>query len=491
MLPHAIESCQHIAPNAEKLCPASGSSWQSRETVWHSGVHTVAVEATPRQHGSTAATAWSIVRGAAAIAEPLSKNGRPLTFSLDLHSELRQTKPEDPEAVLLWSPSAGWRSLLTPSDARAELLNLYLPICSATSSRPMTIGHLGQSLDGFIATPSGDSQFVTGDDNIVHLHRMRALSDAVVVGAGTVAADDPQLTVRHVPGANPLRVVFDPVAGWHTVSRVHRRHGTDALVCSRTLIEPGETRMGSATIVGVDCDDASGGVAEALHLLRARGCFRVFVEGGGVTVSAFLQADLLDRLQIAIAPVIIGEGRPAIRLAPTRASATADDHAIACSGWAATCCSTAICTPMPNRPTGTIQMFPPDSNDADHRSHLREARSSCVPNPPFRQARLKCVAADDVVVALSSERQPLEQRDPDGDRSIARSIQLQQWRQVDSGFVREAASRAIAIIVSRSSRELMCQPRVNSSTARVDAGDESPALRSSQTTSRPRGFSRR
>jgi diaminohydroxyphosphoribosylaminopyrimidine deaminase/5-amino-6-(5-phosphoribosylamino)uracil reductase len=280
-------------------------------------VHTVAVEATPRRHGATAATAWSIVRGAAAIAEPLSKTGRPLTFSLDLHSELRPTKLEDPEAVLMWSPNAGWRSLLTPSDARAELLNLYLPICSATSSRPMTIGHLGQSLDGFIATPSGDSQFVTGDDNIVHLHRMRALSEAVVVGAGTVAADDPQLTVRHVPGANPLRVVFDPGRRLSHTYRVFTDDtGPTLYICSRTLIEPGETRLGSATIVGVDCDDASGGVAEALQLLRARGCFRVFVEGGGVTVSAFLQADLLDRLQIAIAPVIIGDGRPAIRLAP-------------------------------------------------------------------------------------------------------------------------------------------------------------------------------
>jgi riboflavin biosynthesis pyrimidine reductase len=53
-----------------------------------------------------------------------------------------------------------------------------------------------------------------------------------------------------------------------------------------------------------------------LRLLQSRGCWRVFVEGGGVTVSAFLQANLLDRLQIAIAPVIIGDGRPAIRLAP-------------------------------------------------------------------------------------------------------------------------------------------------------------------------------
>jgi len=277
----------------------------------------VALEVSPRQLGSAAATAWSIVRGAAALADPLHKTGRPLTFGLDVHSELRPTTPEDPDAVLSWSPGVGWRSLLAPDDARTELLNLYLPICSATSSRPMTIGHLGQSLDGFIATPSGDSQFVTGDDNIVHLHRMRALSDAVVVGAGTVATDDPQLTVRHVPGANPLRVVFDPGKGLAPTYRVFTDEtGPTLYICSRTLVGPGETRLGSATIVGVDCDDASGGVVETLRLLRARGCSRIFVEGGGVTVSAFLQANLLDRLQIAIAPVIIGDGRPAIRLAP-------------------------------------------------------------------------------------------------------------------------------------------------------------------------------
>ena len=253
----------------KKLCPASGSSWQSRETVWHSGVHTVAVEATPRQHGSTAATAWSIVRGAAALAEPLSKNGRPLTFSLDLHSELRQTKPEDPEAVLLWSPGAGWRSLLTPSDARAELLNLYLPICSATSSRPMTIGHLGQSLDGFIATPSGDSQFVTGDDNIVHLHRMRALSDAVVVGAGTVATDDPQLTVRHVPGANPLRVVFDPGRRLSHTYRVFTDDtGPTLYICSRTLSRTGGNAPGL-------CDHRRSGLRRC-----ERGC------GGGTATAS-------------------------------------------------------------------------------------------------------------------------------------------------------------------------------------------------------------
>jgi riboflavin-specific deaminase-like protein len=275
------------------------------------------VDLSPRQLGPTAETAWTIVRSAARLAEPLHRTGRPVTFGLDDRCDLHPVKPEDPDAVLAWSPGGGWRSLLTASDARSELLNLYLPVCSATSARPMTIGHLGQSLDGFIATHSGDSQFVTGDHNIVHLHRMRALADAVVVGAGTVANDDPQLTVRHVSGPNPLRVIFDPGRRLSDSFRVFNDDtGPTLYVCSRALAESGETRVGMATVVGVDCADASGGVAETLRLLRARGCSRVFVEGGGVTVSAFLQADLLDRLQIAIAPVIIGDGRPAIRLAP-------------------------------------------------------------------------------------------------------------------------------------------------------------------------------
>jgi riboflavin-specific deaminase-like protein len=219
--------------------------------------------------------------------------------------------------VLEWSPASGWKSCLPAGDPRESLLDLYLPICGATATRPITVGHLGQSLDGFIATCSGDSQFVTGGENLLHMHRMRALCEVVLVGAGTIAADDPQLTTRHVAGPDPLRVVFDPARRLGRHYRVFTDNAAPTLyVCGRSRIKSGETHVGAASILGIDEAGSERDVVQVLNALRARQCARVFVEGGGITVSAFLEAGLLDRLQIAIAPVLIGSGRPAIRLAP-------------------------------------------------------------------------------------------------------------------------------------------------------------------------------
>jgi diaminohydroxyphosphoribosylaminopyrimidine deaminase / 5-amino-6-(5-phosphoribosylamino)uracil reductase len=225
--------------------------------------------------------------------------------------------PDDPAAVLDWQPGRGWTSRLPRDHSQQAFVDLYLPICSATSTHPITVGHLGQSLDGFIATRAGDSQFVTGPENIVHLHRMRALSDAVVVGAGTVAADDPLLTTRQVSGPNPLRVVFDPGHRLNEGYRIFADAETPTLyACGDRHLREGESRFGAADILPLACIGDTSPVAELLDALRARGCHRVFVEGGGVTVSAFLEAGLLDRLQMAVAPLIVGSGKPAIRLQP-------------------------------------------------------------------------------------------------------------------------------------------------------------------------------
>jgi diaminohydroxyphosphoribosylaminopyrimidine deaminase / 5-amino-6-(5-phosphoribosylamino)uracil reductase len=259
--------------------------------------------------------AWRIVQAAACAAEAADRAERLELFAVGPDLQLRASSRD--EAVLAWHPAVGWEALLPEQDARRPLVDLYLPICSATSARPIAVGHLGQSLDGFIATHAGESQYVTGPENLLHMHRMRALCDAVVVGAGTVAADDPQLTTRHVSGPSPLRVVLDPTRRLEEHYRVFSDDAAATLyVVARSATTPEERHFGRATLVAVDDREDSVDLPELVRLLHARGCSRIFIEGGGVTVSMFLEANLLDRLQMAIAPLIIGEGRPAIRLPP-------------------------------------------------------------------------------------------------------------------------------------------------------------------------------
>jgi riboflavin-specific deaminase-like protein len=224
----------------------------------------------------------------------------------------------DPNPIVVWQPGVGWKTTLDRSDPRRSFLELYLPICSATPACPVTVGHIGQSLDGFIATHSGESRWVTGEENMRHMHRLRALCDAVIVGAGTVAADDPQLTTRLVEGPNPIRVVLDPARRLSADHRVFNDASAETLyVCAQSMACEGERQFGLATLLPVkDHPDSGVDLAVVVERLRARGCARIFVEGGGVTVSLFLQAKLLDRLHIAIAPLLIGDGRPAIRLEP-------------------------------------------------------------------------------------------------------------------------------------------------------------------------------
>lgn len=211
---------------------------------------------------------------------------------------------------------AEWRALLAGApagEAAGRLSALFAPLFapSAAPDGCLVVGRLAQTLDGRIATRGGHSRWIGGEADLRHTHRLRALCHAVVVGAETVAEDDPQLTTRLVPGPSPLRVVLDPSRRLGTGFRVFHEGPPTLLV---TAAE-GPDRHGTAEVLRLGRNAAGGlDLAALLRALAARGARRIFVEGGGQTVSRFLAAGLLDRLHVTVAPMILGSGRPAFAL---------------------------------------------------------------------------------------------------------------------------------------------------------------------------------
>lgn len=259
------------------------------------------------------AAAWSLLRAlarSAALGRPLT---RPAGLALGLEGELVEL-PVGRGVVSVSPGTAPCFELKGQVDrAAAELFELYLPLCVGSSSETLVVGHLGQSLDGQIATASGASQYVTGPENIRHMHRLRALFDAVIVGANTVECDNPQLTTRLVPGPNPTRVVLDPRRRLRGEQALFRdRAARTLLLCSAGLEQDNE--LGHAEVVGVEAAGELLPVASVVAALRARGYKRLFVEGGGVTVSRFLEARALQRLHLTVSSVFLGSGRPGIAL---------------------------------------------------------------------------------------------------------------------------------------------------------------------------------
>jgi diaminohydroxyphosphoribosylaminopyrimidine deaminase / 5-amino-6-(5-phosphoribosylamino)uracil reductase len=204
---------------------------------------------------------------------------------------------------------------------------IFGPLRAGQVDDLLVVGQIGQSLDGRAATPTGHSHYINGAEGLDHLHRLRALLDAVVVGVGTALADDPLLTVRRVAGPHPARVVIDPNGRLPAGARVLRDDGVRRLIVTAI----GSGVQPPAGIEPIALPSAQGRLdpRDILRSLAARGLRRILVEGGPATVARFLEARCLDRLHVVVAPIILGGGRSSLDLAPiTRCEEALRPHTV-------------------------------------------------------------------------------------------------------------------------------------------------------------------
>eukprot|EP01037_Dinobryon_pediforme_P001861 gene1861-1890_t len=194
-------------------------------------------------------------------------------------------------------------------DGAAESLDR---IRNTPEGATLVVAQLGQSLDGRIATLSGHSRWINGTDALDHLHALRAAVDAVIVGVGTVVADDPQLTVRRVSGRHPARVVIDPRGRTPQRAKCFHDTGTDRFC---VMAQPGPLPDGVVPIV-VPPGPHGMAPADIVAALVAHGLRRILIEGGADTISRFIDAGVVDRLQVMLAPIVLGSGRPGLSMRP-------------------------------------------------------------------------------------------------------------------------------------------------------------------------------
>jgi diaminohydroxyphosphoribosylaminopyrimidine deaminase/5-amino-6-(5-phosphoribosylamino)uracil reductase len=186
------------------------------------------------------------------------------------------------------------------------------PILASDPNKPYVVAQLGQSLDGRIATPTGASKYINGASALDFLHHLRASVDAVVVGVGTVLADDPLLTVRRVAGRNPSRVIIDPHGRLPRGAKCLCDGSADIYVVSTS------ENYDNAGITTLKMPTGSAGIdpRDIVARLHALGLRRLLIEGGANTVSRFLAAGAVDRLYLLVAPMLLGSGKTGLAMPP-------------------------------------------------------------------------------------------------------------------------------------------------------------------------------
>lgn len=186
-----------------------------------------------------------------------------------------------------------------------------------TTGIPYVTAKYAQTLDGRIATKSGNSQWISSEQSRKYAHHLRRIHDSIMVGRKTIATDDPRLTVRHVKGKNPLRVIVDTRLRIPLKSFVLKDAAANRTIIAATK-EASSRKAAAIEKLGAEVlivkRDSNGGVNLQclLRELGKRDIISVMVEGGSGLITSLLAANLVDKMIIPIAPKIIGKGVEAI-----------------------------------------------------------------------------------------------------------------------------------------------------------------------------------
>lgn len=184
-----------------------------------------------------------------------------------------------------------------------------------TQNAPYVIAKIAQTLDGFIATKNKNSKWITSEASREYVHLLRSEIDSILVGDGTVNTDNPELTVRHVKGRNPKRIILDQNLSISLSSKIlidEERKNT-YIICNENYEfskKANVLALAGIKIINMAVDSNNSFDLQELmeKLYQGLNVNSVLVEGGGGVYKSFLKANLIDELQIFIAPKILGSG---------------------------------------------------------------------------------------------------------------------------------------------------------------------------------------
>ena len=181
-------------------------------------------------------------------------------------------------------------------------------------SRPHVILSAAMSVDGKIATRTGNSELSSRKD-LVRVHKLRASVDAILIGKHTQMIDDPSLTVKYVKGKNPTRIILDSVGSIESTSQIIKTCKTvpTIIAVSKKITQKNIVRLKKEGLEIIKCGHNKIDLKKLLHILRKKNIKRLLVEGGGTTNWSFIKDGLVDEMIITITPYVLG-GSSAISL---------------------------------------------------------------------------------------------------------------------------------------------------------------------------------